>query len=543
MKSRFWILAAALTLSASVACSDDEGNEGDTGTNDVTEDQGGDSTEDATNDMIEDATPDMDPDMIEGDADATEGDADATEGDADATEGDADAVEGDADAVEGDADAVEGDGDAVEGDADAIEGGDADVIEGGDADVIEGGDADVAFDGGADFDFGGGFDFGSDDGGFSFDFGSDDSGSGDGGFSFDFGGGGDDAGTTPDATFDCDGLDAYDITSADLDGEVYVVEATFPAEAGDDRYLPGEACAGAGGGDDGYETYFTFTAPSDGLWTIDTLTPGATPAAGDTQIQVFSDTCTGPRLGCNDDAPGGGLLSGVNAELAADQTVFILVEPWGLGDGNENFVLRISRAEAPTLETVELADDIGPDVETFGGTFLGGVLFNTPACSNPDTGEQGSAVFIRVSGSTGNTGEVSAASLYSAYYDPTPGTFGFFTDPVYFEGGFLGGIVAPCFYGSVGGIPFDEEFDVTVLDGIGQESNAVSFTITDPRIGAEISPDAGSFFEVGPSDDGGFTIPDGFFGGDGGFSFDSGSGGDTGTGDAGSTDTFGFGDL
>jgi hypothetical protein len=71
----------------------------------------------------------------------------------------------------------------------------------------------------------------------------------------------------------------------------------------------------------------------------------------------------------------------------------------------------------------------------------------------------------------------------------------------------------------------------------------VSFTITDPRIGAEISPDAGSFFEVGPSDDGGFTIPDGFFGGDGGFSFDSGSGGDTGTGDAGSTDTFGFGDL
>jgi hypothetical protein len=99
-------------------CSDDGGDDNDTGVTDQGGDQTTDTGEDATEDTTPDATEDTTPDATEGDAD------DDAEGD---TEGDAD---DDADAtIEGDADAT------IEGDADATFGGDADATVTADADA------------------------------------------------------------------------------------------------------------------------------------------------------------------------------------------------------------------------------------------------------------------------------------------------------------------------------------------------------------------------------------------------------------------------
>jgi hypothetical protein len=79
---------------------------------------------------------------------------------------------------------------------------------------------------------------------------------------------------------------------------------------------------GSCGGDGSPDVGYTFTAPAAGSYTFDTHGSQL-----DTVIYVLDDECTGTELACNDD--GDGLQSALTVDLAADQTVTVIV------DGND----------------------------------------------------------------------------------------------------------------------------------------------------------------------------------------------------------------
>jgi hypothetical protein len=76
---------------------------------------------------------------------------------------------------------------------------------------------------------------------------------------------------------------------------------------------------------------FEFTAPAAGLYTFDT---GG--SLYDTILHV-TDGCFGASLACNDDAAGFGVQSQVQVNLAAGQTVFVVVD--GYSDRSGDYVL------------------------------------------------------------------------------------------------------------------------------------------------------------------------------------------------------------
>jgi hypothetical protein len=88
------------------------------------------------------------------------------------------------------------------------------------------------------------------------------------------------------------------------------------------------SCGGAGP-----ERVFFFTAPWEGSFLIDTY--GST---YDTVLHVYSGSCEGLELGCNDDAMD--LQSEVIVDLVATQTVYIVLD--ALDDNVGDFVLNIS---------------------------------------------------------------------------------------------------------------------------------------------------------------------------------------------------------
>jgi hypothetical protein len=99
------------------------------------------------------------------------------------------------------------------------------------------------------------------------------------------------------------------------------------AGAGDD--VPG-ACGGGGGQD----IAFTFTAPADGTYSMNTQG-----SSYDTVLQVRDGGCGGPVLACNDDTPPG-TYSALAVPLLAGQTVVIVVE--GFAGATGSFVLNVS---------------------------------------------------------------------------------------------------------------------------------------------------------------------------------------------------------
>ncbi|XXX77987.1 MXAN_6577-like cysteine-rich protein [Sorangium sp. So ce134] len=117
---------------------------------------------------------------------------------------------------------------------------------------------------------------------------------------------------------------------------------------------------------------YSFTAPEDGTYIFDTF--GSTL---DTILQILNGSCRGASLGCNDDALGG-KQSRVSAELAAGQTVFIVVD--GRGTAAGDYVLQVDRFTGPG--TCSTAIDLGSELPvTRTGTTSGQPNSATPSCT------------------------------------------------------------------------------------------------------------------------------------------------------------------
>jgi hypothetical protein len=90
----------------------------------------------------------------------------------------------------------------------------------------------------------------------------------------------------------------------------------------------------------GSDTTFTFTAPSAGTYIFDTL--GSDPNT-DTIVYLLDGDCTGAELVCDDDVVLGVVRSSeVQAVLAANQTVIVVVDSWGPNSSGD-FVLNVSQ--------------------------------------------------------------------------------------------------------------------------------------------------------------------------------------------------------
>ncbi|AUX39413.1 hypothetical protein SOCE26_008040 [Sorangium cellulosum] len=91
-------------------------------------------------------------------------------------------------------------------------------------------------------------------------------------------------------------------------------------------------CVGSGSAP---EMVFSYTAPADGTYVIDTAG-----SAFDTVLSVSADSCTGTALGCSDDVSGLGRASRVTKTLTAGQVIVIVVD--GFGSATGNFTLNIN---------------------------------------------------------------------------------------------------------------------------------------------------------------------------------------------------------
>ncbi|MCC6553223.1 MAG: hypothetical protein IT372_09415 [Polyangiaceae bacterium] len=113
---------------------------------------------------------------------------------------------------------------------------------------------------------------------------------------------------------------------ADLGSAVPLTVTGTTAGAGNDFPSP---CANSNAADVSY----TFTAPTTGTFVFDTFG-----SQFDTILHVHDGTCSGPSLGCNDDT--NGQQSQVSVDLTAGQTVAVVVD--GFGNGQGNFTLHVN---------------------------------------------------------------------------------------------------------------------------------------------------------------------------------------------------------
>jgi hypothetical protein len=88
------------------------------------------------------------------------------------------------------------------------------------------------------------------------------------------------------------------------------------------------------GASDSPERTYSFTAPESAMYELNTFG-----SLYDTVLAVRDATCDGAELACNDDW-GGGVESQVFVELAAGQTVVVVVDGFGMGSAGP-FTLNI----------------------------------------------------------------------------------------------------------------------------------------------------------------------------------------------------------
>jgi hypothetical protein len=123
----------------------------------------------------------------------------------------------------------------------------------------------------------------------------------------------------------------------DLGNSVPVTEAgstTGPSESS------ASICPVGGGG--GPETTFEFTAPVDGLYSIDVLEG----TLFDTVLYVRDGDCSGVELACNDDVVPSIFQSRVDLFLTAGQTIVVFVDGYSAGDFG-SFVLQVDVDRCP----------------------------------------------------------------------------------------------------------------------------------------------------------------------------------------------------
>jgi hypothetical protein len=151
-----------------------------------------------------------------------------------------------------------------------------------------------------------------------------------------------------------------------------VPTSTMGSNAASDNTLGG-SCGGAFGPDDA----FTYTAPSDGLYTF--TTEGSD---FDTVVYVRDAACNGAELGCNNDS--GGATSTVAVPLVADQDVVVVVDSIGAGG---NYTLAVDTVECPGPALV------GPLPIVQNGSTAGLVNSLIPPCSLSSTAPEATFTF------------------------------------------------------------------------------------------------------------------------------------------------------
>jgi hypothetical protein len=128
--------------------------------------------------------------------------------------------------------------------------------------------------------------------------------------------------------------------------------------------------AGSCGGSTSEDRTVAFTAPAAGTYTIDTFG-----SAFDTVLYVLEGGCAGFEIACDDDSDGGS-QSEVVVDLGAGQTIIIVVDGFGGGDGA--YTLNISNAAmsfgAPTtagdLVITEIMQNPGAPVDDIDGEWF-----------------------------------------------------------------------------------------------------------------------------------------------------------------------------
>jgi hypothetical protein len=171
-----------------------------------------------------------------------------------------------------------------------------------------------------------------------------------------------------DGTMGLPGMPGDDPNCPDqsLVGELLPVTIMGSNNGGEDGL---QASCGSPGGED---LAFTWSAPADATYRIDTLGSDF-----DTVLAVYQGSCiNAPELACNDDAPGAGATSAVNLALAQGDEVTIYVDGY---DDSEvgNYVLHISElicqpvadlgSAVPVTQQGLLDAGVGQDIGGCGG--------------------------------------------------------------------------------------------------------------------------------------------------------------------------------
>lgn len=131
-------------------------------------------------------------------------------------------------------------------------------------------------------------------------------------------------------------------------------------------------CASGGGP----EATYAFTAPAEALYTFDTF--GST---FDTVLHVHDGTCSGPNLGCNDDASG--LQSQVKVRLREGQTVVVVVDGYSTTSSGD-YTLNVTQTFLPPCPEIDLGSTVP---QTVTGTTAGAVDIMSSTCGGAGASE------------------------------------------------------------------------------------------------------------------------------------------------------------
>jgi hypothetical protein len=159
---------------------------------------------------------------------------------------------------------------------------------------------------------------------------------------------------TTSTTGDGSGSTGPDATTTDDDGSTTGPSPHVPCPAGmldadplpstvvGDSSLQDDELEGSCGGGSAPELAYTFTAPADGSYVLDT---GG--SAIDTVLYVLDGVCEGAELRCDDDGLAGGNASLTSLVLAAGQTVTVVVDAFGVVGGPVTLSVREGSVECP----------------------------------------------------------------------------------------------------------------------------------------------------------------------------------------------------
>jgi hypothetical protein len=119
-----------------------------------------------------------------------------------------------------------------------------------------------------------------------------------------------------------------------------------PGEVSDNTAVANNEFTGSCGGATSNDQAYLFTAPTDGLYTFDTLASDY-----NTVLYLLDGSCGGPELACNDNVSGG-VTSGLSLQLDEGQTVTAVVD--GQFGGFGTFELHVGQLDGTCPD-----DDLG----------------------------------------------------------------------------------------------------------------------------------------------------------------------------------------